>query len=915
MPPLNDMWRSLDELAESDAFRERVRREFPAAADVWLDGVSRRGFLQLAGATLALAGVTGCTRRPLETIVPYAATPEHRVQGEPQWFATAIPYRGFGFGVLAKSFEGRPVKLEGNPDHPASLGATNAIVQASILDLYDPTRSTTPRHRGIESSWDAFAAATRGRRLSILTQTVTSPALLAQMSGATVYRYEPFSRDSVVEGTRIAFGAPLEPLYHFDRADVVVLLDADPFGDDPAGVRYAHDFALRRRVDNPNRLYAFEPMPTVSGAMADHRWARKASEIVEEARSLATVIVNRADEGRDRASIAVARDLLAHRGSALVIAGDTQPPVVHALAHAMNAALGAIGRTVDYIDAIGGAGSLADLVHALDANSVDALLILGGNPVVDAPADFDFAQKLARAGVTAHLSPYVDETSSKTEWHLPESHPLERWDDVRAFDGTATIIQPLIAPLYDTRSAIETVAIASGAPASGHDLVKSFWRNQPWHDVLARGVIAGTTAPIRDVAAKSIESILPLVPAAASDAIEINIRPDPTIGDGRHSRNGWLQELPKPITNLVWGNAACVSPAFAKRESLRDGDVVEIATRGRSMRAPVVAVPGHADRSVTLANAYPIFFSDSRSTIVATIRKTGDVEPIVSTQEHNTLDGRDHLRVATLAESRRNPRWAHDPAKEPARDETLYGNVRYDGHAWAMAIDLNSCIGCGACVIACNAENNIPFVGRDQVAVGREMQWLRIDRYFAGPVDAPQIHHQPVPCMHCEEAPCEPVCPVGATVHSSEGLNEMVYNRCIGTRYCSNNCPYKVRRFNFLAYAPKSDALYLMQNPDVTVRSRGVMEKCTYCVQRIERVRVAASNAQRPIRDGEIVTACQQACPSQAIVFGDANDPHSRVARLKAEPRNYAMLSELNTRPRTTYLGKIRNPNPELENG
>ena len=434
--------------------------------------------------------------------------------------------------------------------------------------------------------------------------------------------------------------------------------------------------------------------------------------------------------------------------------------------------------------------------------------------------------------------------------------------------------------------------------------------DQPWQDVLARGVVPGTAATPRAVTAKSIASLLPLAQTKTS-SIELNIRPDPALGDGRHARNGWLQELPKPITKLVWTNAASVSPKFAARENLVNGDVIELAARGRSVRAPVVVVPGHAADFVTLANAFPLFFSDGATTIV-TVRKTGDVEPLVSTQEHATLDGRDHLRVATLAEYRRNPGFA----QRAEGDESLYGKWRYEGHAWAMAIDLNSCIGCGACVVACNAENNIPFVGREQVALGREMQWLRIDRYYAGPIDDPQIDHQPVTCMHCEQAPCEPVCPVGATVHSSEGLNEMVYNRCIGTRYCSNNCPYKVRRFNFLQYAPAdSAALDLMWNPDVTVRSRGVMEKCTYCVQRIERARVTASNEQRPIADGEVVTACQQACPTEAIVFGDINDRGSKVARLKADDRNYAMLAELNTRPRTTYLGKIRNPNPELEKG
>jgi molybdopterin-containing oxidoreductase family iron-sulfur binding subunit len=895
--------------------------EFPPGADVWPDDFSRRDFVKLAAASLALAGV-GCTRQPLETIVPYVATPEHRVQGEPQWFATAIPFRGFGFGVLAKSFEGRPVKLEGNPDHPASRGATNAFVQASILDLYDPQRSQYVRKNGAPSSWSAFAAEVvpaigrGGRGLHILSQTITSPsliALIAQFPAAKWHQWEPVSRDAVYEGTRLAFGAPLEPRYHFENADVVVALDADFLSDDPASVRYARDFT-RRRSSTTNRLYALEPMPTITGAMADHRLPCRASDVANHARALAErIALPTGDHWID----AVARDLIAHRGAALVVAGDCQPPIVHALAHSINSFVGG-GRTVEYSEPVASPtshiDSLRDLIHDLDAGAVDVLIILGGNPVYDTPIDLDFMRHLARAKISVHLSPYVDETSSRTQWHLPESHPLEQWSDIRAFDGTATIIQPLIAPLYDTRSAHEVLSMLTGAPATGHDIVKNFWSPRTNFEAsLARGIVEGTTLPAVPVERRPL-------PAAEHESrgapLEINLRPDPTIWDGRHAKNGWLQELPKPITKLVWGSAAFVGPQLAERLHLRNEQVVEISAHGQIVSAPVWIVPGHADGSVTLhfPNAYPLLFSDSLLAISgASLRNTLKVHSLVSTQEHFTLDGRDHLRVATLEEARRDPHWAHDPEREPRRDETLYPAYPYLGHAWGMAIDLNSCIGCGACVIACNAENNIPFVGREQVARGRAMHWIRVDRYFAGSIDDPKIDHEPILCMHCENAPCEPVCPVEATVHSSEGLNEMVYNRCIGTRYCSNNCPYKVRRFNFLQYAPKSDPIDLMWNPDVTVRSRGVMEKCTYCVQRIERTRIRAADEHRPIRDGEIVTACQQACPAQAIVFGDVNDPKSRVSRLKAEGRNYSILAELNTRPRTTYLGKLRNPNAELE--
>ncbi|HUJ15236.1 MAG TPA: TAT-variant-translocated molybdopterin oxidoreductase, partial [Thermoanaerobaculia bacterium] len=926
-----EMWRSLEELADTDEFREWLRYEFPAGADVWLDGLSRRGFLKFAAAAAAVAGLTGCAQQPLETIVPYVVKPSDRVQGVSKWYATAIPFRGYAIGVLARQFEGRPVKLEGNPDHPASLGATNAFAQAEILGLYDPDRAQVVRRAMAIGTWDDFnaeivTAMSRVRGLRILTPTVTSPtltaqinALLASFPGSKWYRYEPVNRDAVYAGTALAFGRPLEPRYHFDRADIVLALDSDFMIDEPGAVRYAHDFIARRRVSDPgtatmNRLYAIEPMPTVTGSMADHRLPRRASDVAQYAQAIAASGEQRAVSGDAGWINAVARDLAAHRGAALVIAGDAQPPEVHAAAHAMTSALG--GNTITYATPVANPASqtesIKELANEMASGAVDVLLIIGGNPVYDAPPELDFAQLMRRVPMSIHLSLYEDETSAAARWHLPMSHALESWSDLRAFDGTATIVQPLIAPLYDTRSAHEIVAEIAGIPMRGHDIVKGYWRTVPlaqaggnfdawWQATLARGVVAGTTAPNEPASvtgswstgisstglwstgfSRSLSPPNPPAEAGApSPSIEVTFRPDPTIWDGRYANYGWLQELPKPVTKLVWGNAAMVGPQLAERLHLDNEQTIEIDAGNRRIEAPVWIVPGHADSAITLhlgyGRALPNQTADGHGFnagalrlgnapfLAAAVRRTGNKRNLTSTQHHNTLAGRDHLRAATLDDFRKHPDFAKEPDKEPKPGETMYPPWPYGKNAWGMAIDLNSCIGCNACVIACVAENNIPVVGQEQVEMGREMQWLHIDRYFAGALENPSIYHQPRPCMHCENAPCEVVCPVGATVHSSEGLNEMIYNRCIGTRYCSNNCPYKVRRFNFLRYAPRgNEVLDLMFNPDVTVRARGVMEKCTYCVQRIEHARIRAQNENRPIREGEIVTACQQACPTQA---------------------------------------------------
>jgi MoCo/4Fe-4S cofactor protein with predicted Tat translocation signal len=967
------LWRSLEELAGTDAFAELVAQDLPRHAAGLLSAVDRRTFLRLMGASFALAGLGACTKQPTEYVAPYVRQPEQLVLGQPLFFATAMSLGGFATGVLVESHEGRPTKIEGNPDHPASLGGTDAVTQASILGLYDPDRSQVVTYAGTIRPWSAFQAAAGealaaqkargGAGLRLLTETVTSPTLarqvrelLAAFPQARWHQWEPVGRDGARLGARLAFGQFVDTSYRFDRADIVLTLDADFLACGPGSARYARDFARRRRLgsDNPvvSRLYALESMPTLAGARADHRLAVRARDVEPVARAIAAAIGvrlrgNAAPATREQAAwiAAAAHDLRAHRGASLVIPGDEQPPSVHALAHAMNDALGNVGRTVLHIEPVEAepveqGASLRALADDMEAGRAEILVIVGGNPVFTAPVDLHFGERLARVPLRIHLGLYDDETAALCHWHVPEAHWLESWSDVRAFDGTVTIQQPLIAPLYAGRSAHEVLAALTDHPAlTGHDAVRETWTKRwgnadvdaRWRKALDTGLVAGTAAAPRAVTLRPDWDARPPKPARGTD-LELIFRPDPTVWDGRFANNGWLQELPKTITRLTWDNAALMAPATAERLGLGNEEVVELGYRGRSVRAPVWIVPGHAADCVTIHlgygreragqvgeragfNAYALRTADAPGFGDGlTVRPTDERWPLAVTQGHHTMDGRPLVRFGTLEEYRRDPAFAREQVEEPPRDFTLYPGHEYRGHAWGMAIDLNACIGCNACVVACQAENNVPVVGKSEVRRGHEMHWLRVDRYYVGDLDAPETVHQPVPCMHCENAPCEVVCPVNATVHSSEGLNDQVYNRCVGTRYCSNNCPYKVRRFNFFLYGDwTTESLKMARNPDVTVRSRGVMEKCTYCVQRIERSRIRAHDEGRRIRDGEVVPACAQTCPAEAIVFGDVNDPASRVAKLKAEARSYALLGELNTRPRTTYLAGVRNPNPDIE--
>ncbi|MGB2898394.1 MAG: TAT-variant-translocated molybdopterin oxidoreductase [Candidatus Acidiferrum sp.] len=999
-------WRTLEELAEDPEFEELLHREFPRLApSEWDEGVDRRDFLKLMAASLALAGLSGCGRTPEQHIVPYVKQPDGLILGKPQFYATVMPFGADAIGLLVESHEGRPTKIEGNPDHPSSLGATNAFAQASVLNLYDPDRAQTPTKFGEIHTWAEFQASAQaiasavrladGASFRILTGIVTSPTLAAQIQSvlalypkAKWHQWEPAVGDGTREGAKLAFGNYVSTVYRPEKADVILSLDSDFLGSGPGHIRYAREFSRRRKLngvaDKMNRLYVVEPTPSVTGATADHRLPLRASEVELFARALAgklglgtsAALPRDAQKWLD----AAAKDLQAHKGASLVVAGEQQSAEVHALAHAINAALGNVGTTLYYTgpveaNPVSHLESLRELCADIEEGKVETLVILGANPVYTAPHDFDFASKIGfdkktkskKVKNTICVSSHFDETAELCDWHVAESHFLETWGDAHAFDGTVSVIQPLIAPLYRTHSAREVLAAFSDKPGvtdydALRDRLKTTYPSGEfekfWRKTLNDGLVAGSAFPPSNVSAKFNLASLPAVKAASPDELEFVFRPDPCVYDGRFANNGWLQELPKPVTKLTWDNAALVSPKTAEKYKIthevgaRGGEhgkiysnVIDIELSNSKVTAAAWRLPGQADGVVVLPlgygrkragytgtnkgfNAYAVRTSTALWTATGgKISKTGDDYPLACTQYHFSMEGRQILATGTLEEYKKNPAFAHEHAEQPPKELSLYKEYAYPGYAWGMAIDLNSCNGCNACVVACQSENNIAVVGKEQVMRGREMHWIRIDRYYEKAHSAtndpsryddslynPETFFQPVPCQQCENAPCEQVCPVEATAHSAEGLNDMTYNRCVGTRYCSNNCPYKVRRFNFLRFQDwETPQLKLLRNPEVTVRSRGVMEKCTYCVQRINNVRIESEKRNRPILDGEIVTACEAACPTEAIVFGNANDPNSRVAKLKAQKRNYSLLGELNTRPRTTYLAAVRNPNPELE--
>jgi len=1103
------LWKSFEELAETPEFHKWVADEFPNRSS--LLGMDRKTFLRVSGAAMAMAGLSGCRILPQSKAVPYVRSPEVLVPGKPLEYASTLPRFGYGVGVLVTSHEGRPTKIEGNPRHPASLGSTLPQEQAETLVMYDPDRSQSTVSRRAPgdtnpvaeiTSYDQVAdvlrtalvsqAVSGGSGFAVLTDTVTSPSLKAQMAALKAkfpamrwYSYEPLGRENVHLGTQLAFGRALNPVYRLQNARVIVSLDANFFTDMPGSIRYSRDFAegrrIRRGVRAMNRLYAVESSYTNVGAMADHRWAVKPSEVETFARALYAAVAGGSETKNFSGMAELVADLKANPGAAVVVAGEQTSASTQTLANAINAAIGAIGSTVVYTEPIeanpvGQTAGLKSLTDALNGGSVKLLAIIGGNPAYDAPADMNFPQAIRKAALSIRLGLYEDETSANCQYHVPMAHPLEAWGDLAAFDGSVSIVQPLIAPLYNGKSANEFVGEILGDIKSGYDHLRTYWAGRAqtanfagwWERTLRDGFVPNTAAaPVVVTVRPNIVDTLPA--PVAGGATEIAFRPDPSLWDGRYANNSWLQELPKPITTITWDNAAIMSPATAKKLGvISDVDkndavnfaqangkrVVKLAVNGAELEMPVWILPGQPNDTITVAlgfgrthcgqvgegqgfDTYRLRTSGTMNFAPnVTVTPTATIYEIASTQPHHLLhapepglhaeknsaitygqkeENRSIIASATFEEyaakngevverehapsvpeatgfgttiekheeSHGKPGDAGHGAEKSSEhgeriaqglnengskfDGSLGGTPNMAGHnridspqvtadayrkqwdytdrgssnregwgslypeyssrgfnAWGMSVDLTVCTGCNACVTACQAENNIPTVGKDMVGKGREMHWIRIDHYYAGEDwDKPESYFQPVACVHCEKAPCEPVCPVAATIHSHEGLNQMVYNRCIGTRYCSNNCPYKVRRFNYLKWTagvggPQTlnyfdkPQLQMMANPDVTIRGRGVMEKCTYCVQRINAARIEAKKAGRDIGDGEVVTACQQACPTQAIIFGDINNPESRVSKLREQPHDYSLLSELNTRPRTTYLARIKNPNPAI---
>jgi molybdopterin-containing oxidoreductase family iron-sulfur binding subunit len=876
--------------------------------------ITRRDFLKLSAASAALASA-GCSP-PAERIVPYARQPEAALPGVPRYYATAASFVGGAEGLLVESNTGRPTKVEGNPAHPASLGATSVHGQASVLQLWDPERSKAPRKHGQPATRgqlerdlaDALSKTRDGAGLRILIASSTSPTLGRQLDllrerypRAVAHRWDALHRDASRAGARLAFGRPLEPLARLEEAGAILSLDSRFLDDHPFRLNYARQLARARtpREGRMCRLYAFESAPSLVGAMADHRYAMPAAQIEDW-------LVARGPLYRK-----IFDDLKKNRG--VILAGEALSPHAHGLVHRLNHELGAPLGYVPPAEVDG--APLAELVEAMRGGEVRLLVILEGNPAYDAPADLDFAGALARVPLSVHLSLYDDETSALCTWHVAATHFLEHWSDARAFDGTAAIVQPLIAPLYDTLSAHGLLSILLPDPGSGRDLVRDTWREADWEQALRRGVVPGSA--FANVSPEPRP--LPEITHAPAPGWSVRFVADQSVLDGRFANNAWLQELPRSDSKLTWDNAALLSPKSAEELAVATGDRIEISLGGRTLVAPAWVAPEQADGTVALALGYGRRRAGSIGNRVgfdafvlrssenpwnaggASIAKVAGRHEFATTQNHARMEGRDLARLVFFDKL---PTFEDETPKH-----SLYPAWPYDSYRWAMSIDLNTCIGCNACTIACQAENNIPSVGKEEVIAGREMHWIRVDRYH----EDRRTLFQPVPCMHCENAPCEYVCPVGAAVHDSEGLNVQVYNRCVGTRFCSQNCPYKVRRFNFFDYQRDDESLKAQRNPEVTVRMRGVMEKCTYCLQRITRARIEADRQGRRIRDGEVVTACQAACPTQAIVFGDLNDAQSAVRRAKRSPLAYDLLAELNTRPRTGYEARVLNPNPDLD--
>lgn len=998
MSPVNNStgktyWRSEGELAETPEFQRYVDREFPYLDEATSTGtVNRRQFLKLMSASMALGGLTAC-RRPVEKIVPYVKAPEEVIPGVPLDFATTMPLGEQAFGLVVESHEGRPTKIEGNDLHPATMGASNALIQAETLVLYDPDRSPRARFDMEPSSWLDFTAAwaglaegvkqQQGQGMALLTQVSNSPTMARLVNDfkdvypqAQVVTWEPVNNETIYAGVEAALGQKLRPLYHTDKARILVTLDSNLFLTEDNNIRNARGYADGRDTVEDgrpmNRLYSAESTYTITGGMADYRLPIKSSRIRDLAILIGQELGVAAANGLQTSRTGIdstwlnnlIKDLKNHRGQSLLVAGREQPAGVHALVTAINMELGNVGETVTYVEPLdtmlSDTQALGRLAQDMKDGSVQALFVLGGNPVYDGPADFDLGAAIANVDFSAHLSLFFDETSRACKWHLPQTHFLESWSDARALDGTLSVVQPLISPLYkDCRTGQDLLhLLTTGEEPGSHELVRQTWQQgmgeaefeAKWRRALHDGVYGEALQPVQVGSVRQRQVANLLRDSVTSDGYEVVFSPSVSLYDGRYGNNGWLQETPDPVTKITWDNAAVMSHNTAKKlgvdyKANRLGELefpmVVVSLNDRELELPAYILPGQADDVITLElgygrkpfaqgdklrvaegvgfNVYPLRTSSHLHIAPnAEVRKSAGIYELAITQDHHSMEGRALIREAHIEHYKEDPHHSLEPSAHLIESDPLWEDpIDFSkGYQWGMAIDLNKCIGCNACQVACQSENNIPVVGKEQVGKGREMSWIRIDRYFASdegdetPFVNPQMRHQPVPCMHCETAPCEQVCPVAATVHDKEGLNAMVYNRCIGTRYCSNNCPFKVRRFNFFNYTNDmrdKPTVKMAMNPDVTVRFRGVMEKCTYCTQRINQAKIKSRVNDVPLKDGDIKTACQQACPVNAISFGDQNNPSTKVAALKMIPRNYGLLEEFNTRPRTTYLGRITN--------
>lgn len=963
-----------------------MKRRLPVLQNIPLldksvdDEITRREFLRLAASGLAIGALGGCIEPPRERIYPYSMQRSGIQPGKPRYYATTMQLGGYGTGLLVESHEGRPTKVEGNPDHPASLGAAGVYEQASVLQLYDPFRAKSLRYLAAPSSWDAFVrefapsparGGYRGAGLHFLLEPTASPLTARLLDRirelypeSRIHSYAPLSSTLSGSALQYLFGQPLQPQYDLRNANVIVALDADVIGTMPFALRYARQFAGGRRSTTPgspmNRLYSIESKLSDTGTIADHRFAVKSSDMsaiavailralgtsaVEHRLSLPDALLTMAGavQPAEVPWAVIARDLLANAGRSVVIPGEHQPIEVHIVAHAINTLLGNTGRTVWYTAPVlyeTNGGGIDPLVDAIHTGSVDTLIILGGNPVYNAPAELRFRHALQSVRLSAYCGLYENETARACHWFVPALHYLESWGDARAYDGTVSLVQPLISPLYSGRTFDQVLAMFLGlTDYSVYDLLRESWRSRfsasdagyAWSDSLRRGVVASSAAAPQPVTPNwNVVAQAAARTPAASERIELVFLQDAMVYDGSFGNNPWLQELPDPATKLTWDNAALLNAHTAALLGVEDGDCLRIEVRNRSITIPALINPLQADNSVAVSfgygrtgaeaiarrvgvDVYTIWPASDRYVITdvsVSAANPRENRRLATTQKHWALEGRPIVLHNTL-----NGWGAHPDFTRKAREHepSLYKLVPEAEEQWAMTIDLGVCTGCSACVVACQAENNIPVVGRSEVLNNREMHWLRIDRYYADDPDN-RTYVQPMLCQHCEKAPCEYVCPVNATVHSDDGLNEMVYNRCVGTRFCSNNCPYKVRRFNWYNYnAGWSETEQLQFNPDVTVRARGVMEKCTYCVQRIREAEIQARIENRRIRDGEVVTACQQACPTRAIVFGSMTDPEAEVTRSLQQSRIYSVLNDLGTQPRTRYLARISNPNPAFQ--